>query len=170
MSWKIKHTQRRTKMAFDQIFTFRDDNDAELKIVSVALNLDKEIYLLHIFEEKPDLNKKFIRNEVILVGTHMLTSTFSDTVHFMEELKLFDFGNDQNKYLNITEYKSTKNLKLIYQGEQNIFISKSEALAMYKIFNLAFQGYSIAALLENEFRLSPQLLTKLLHQQKFLMK
>jgi len=157
-------------MAYDQIFTFNDQYGLELKIVPVALNFDKEIYLLHIFEEKHELNKKFIRNELILVGTHMLTSTFSDTVHFMEELKLFDFGNNQNKYLNIQEYKSTKNLKLIYQGEQDIFISKSEALAMYKIFNLAFIGYSVATVLENEFRFTPQLLTKLLHQQKFLMK
>ena len=155
-------------MAYDQIFTFQDKNGKELKIVPVTLNSDKEIYLLHIFEEKHELNKKFIRNELILVGTHMLTSTFSDTVHFMEELKLFDFGNVQNKYLSIAEYKSTKNLKLKYAGEKDIFISRSEAQAMYKIFNLAFMGYSVASILENEFRFSPQMLTKLLHQQKFL--
>ena len=155
-------------MAFDQIFTFRDKNDVELKIIPIALNLDQKIYLLHIFEENRELNKKFIRNELVIVGNTILTSTFSDTVHFMEEIKLFDFGNNQNKYLNVTEYKATKNLKLIYQGVQDIFISKSEALAMYKIFNLAFIGYSVATVLENEFRFSPQMLTKLLHQQKFL--
>jgi len=157
-------------MAYDQIFHLFDKNGLELKIVPVSLNLDKEMYLLHIFHEDHELKKKFIRNELILVGTHMLTSTFSDTVHFMEEIKLFDYGNNQNKYLNITEYKSTKNLKLIYQGKQDIFISKSEALAMCKIFNLAFQGYSIASLLENEFRFTPQVLTKLLHEHKLLMK
>jgi len=155
-------------MAYDQIFTFQDQNERELKIVPVALNLDKEIYLLHIFHEDQKLNKKFIRNELVIIGNTILTSTFSDTVHFMEEIKLFDFGNKQNKYLNVTEYKATKNLKLIYQGVQDIFISKSEALAMYKIFNLAFIGYSVATVLENEFRFSPQMLTKLLHQQKFL--
>ncbi|MBD3841935.1 MAG: hypothetical protein IE909_08625 [Campylobacterales bacterium] len=157
-------------MAYDQIFTFQDQNGAELKIVPVALNLDKSIYLLHIFEEDHSAKKKFIRNELVIVGKHILTSTFSDTIHFFEELKLFDYGNDQNKYLNITEYKSTKNLKLKHDPEKNIFISKSEAQAMYKIFNLAFQGYSVAAVLENEFRFTPQMLTKLLHEQKFLVK
>lgn len=156
-------------MAYDQIITIEDKDGSELKMVPVALNLDKAVYLLHIFEECPSMKKKFIRNELIIVDNHILTSTFSDTVHFMEEIKLFDYGNDQNKYLNVTEYKSTKNLKLKYEGEKDVFISKSEAQAMYKIFNLAFQGYSVAMILENEFRLIPQMLTKLLHEQKLLM-
>ena len=157
-------------MAYDQIFKLIDDDGVELKVVPVALNFDKGIYLLHIFEENHEQKKKYIRNELILVGYQILTSTFSDTVHFMEELALFDYGNDQNKYLSVTEYKATKNLKLKYDGAEDIFISKSEARAMYKIFNLAFMGYSIAAVLEKEFRFTPQLLTKTLHENKFLLK
>ena len=38
-------------MAHDQIFTFSDDLGVELKIIPVALNFDKEIFLIHIFEE-----------------------------------------------------------------------------------------------------------------------
>jgi len=155
-------------MAYDQIFTFQDKDGIELKIIPVPLNLDKEVYLLHIFEENYGLKKKFIRNELVVVDKHILTSTFSDTVHFMEEIKLFDYGNNQNKYLNITEYKATRNLKLQYDGDKEVFISKSEAQAMYKIFNLAFQGYSVATVLENEFRFTPQVLTKLLYKQNFL--
>lgn len=150
-------------MAHDQIFTLTDYFGVELKIIPVALNLDKEIYLLHIFEEDHSANKKFIRNELVLVCNQILTSTFSDTVHFFEEISLFDFGNNQNKYLDVTEYQSTKNLKLKHNGDENIFISRSEAKAMYKIFNLAFLGYSVATVLEKEFRLTPQELTKLLH-------
>jgi hypothetical protein len=86
----------------------------------------------------------------------------------MEELNLFDIGNNQNKYLDITEYQSTKNLKLKHNGDGNIFISKSEAKAMYKIFNLAFLGYSVATVLEKEYRFTPQDLTKLLHHHNFL--
>ena len=155
-------------MAYDQIFTLEDNLGIELRIIPVALNLDKEIYLLHIFEEENTLNKKYIRNELILVKNQILTSTFCDTVHFMEELNLFDIGNNQNKYLDITEYQSTKNLKLKHNGDGNIFISKSEAKAMYKIFNLAFLGYSVATVLEKEFRFTPQDLTKLLHHHNFL--
>lgn len=157
-------------MAHDQIFTLTDDFGVELKIIPIALNLDKEIYLLHIFEEDQSVKKKFIRNELVLIGNQILTSTFSDTVHFMEELNLFDIGNNQNKYLDVTEYQSTKNLKLKHNGDENIFISRSEAKAMYKIFNLAFLGYSVATVLEKEFRFTPQLLTKLFHQNNLLKK
>lgn len=157
-------------MAHDQIFTLRDDFGVELKIIPVALNLDKAIYLLHIFEEDKLINKKFIRNELILIDNQILTSTFSDTVHFMEELNLFDIGNNQNKYLDVTEYQNTKNLKLKHNGDKNIFLSKSEAKAMYKIFNLAFLGYSVATVLEKEFRFTPQLLAKTLHENKLLLR
>jgi hypothetical protein len=157
-------------MAHDQIFTFCDDEEVELKIIPVALNLDKGIYLLHIFEEDKVAKKKFIRNELILIKNQILTSTFSDTIHFMEELNLFDIGNNQNKYLDVSEYQSTKNLKIKYNGDQNIFISKSEAKAMNRIFNLAFIGYSVATVLEKEFRFTPQFLAKLLHENQLLIK
>lgn len=157
-------------MAHDQIIYLRDDFGVELKIIPVALNFDKEIHLLHIFEEDTSVKKKFIRNELISIGDQILTSTFSDTVHFMEELNLFDIGNNQNKYLDITEYKNTKNLKLKHNGDKNIFISKSEAKAMYKIFNLAFLGYSVSTVLEREFRFTPQTLTQLLHNFMFFLK
>ena len=157
-------------MAHDQIFTFNDDEEVELKIIPVSLNLDKEIYLLHIFEEDKVAKKKYIRNELILIKNQILTSTFSDTIHFVEELNLFDFGNCQNKYLDVSEYQSTKNLKLKCNGDQNIFISKSEAKAMNRIFNLAFIGYSVATVLEKEFRFTPQFLAKLLHENQLLIK
>ena len=157
-------------MINDQIFTVSDNFGVELRAVPVSLNLDKEIYLIHVYEDDKILKKKFIRNELFLIGNQILTSTFSDTVHFMEELNLFDFGNNQNKYLDITEYQSTKNLKLKHNGDENIFISKSEAKAMYKIFNLAFLGYSVAAVLEKEFRFTPQLLTKTLHDNQLLLR
>lgn len=157
-------------MSQDQIFEFKDHDGANLKVIPVALNYDEEIYLLHIVEENSVLKKKFIRNDLILVGDTLLTSSFSDSVHFMEELNLFDHGNDQNKYLAISEYQSTKNLKLKHDGERNVFISKSQAKAMYKIFNLAFKGCSIVTVLENEFRLTPQLLTQLLQNIQLLEK
>ena len=157
-------------MAHDQLFTLRDDLGVELIIILIALNLDKEIYLLSIYEENLHVKKKFIRNELILIGNQILTSTFSDTIHFMEEINLFDVGNSQNKYLEISEFKSTKNLKLKHNGEENIFLSKSEAKAMYKIFNLAFIGYSVASVLEREFKFTPQLLTIFLHQNQLLQK
>ena len=154
-------------MAYDQMFTLEDNLGIELRIIPVALNLDKDIYLLHVFEEDDTLKKKYIRNELVLIKNQILTSTFSDTVHFMEELALFDTGNDQNKYLAVAEHQKIKNLKLKNIND-NIFISKSEAKAMNRLFNMALMGYSLSVVLEKEFRFTPQDLTKLLHHHNFL--
>ena len=154
-------------MAYDQIFTLKDNLGIELGIIPVALNLDKDIYLLHVFEEDNTLKKKYIRNELVLIKNQILTSTFSDTVHFMEELALFDTGNDQNKYLAVAEHQKIKNLKLKNIND-NIFISKSEAKAMNRLFNMALMGYSLSVVLEKEYRFTPQDLTKLLHHHNFL--
>lgn len=156
-------------MAQDQIF-YLDDNGIKLLPVAIALDIDQEIYLIQIFEENYEAKKKYLRGELIFVRNHILSSTFCDTIHFFEEINLFDAGNDQNRYLTVTEYKNTKNLKLKYDGDIDIFISKALARGMYKIFNLSFAGYSTAALLEREFKLTPQLLTQLLHKFKFLLK
>lgn len=154
-------------MAYDQMFTLKDNLGIELGIIPVALNLDKDVYLLHVFEEDNTLKKKYIRNELVLIKNQILTSTFSDTVHFMEELALFDTGNDQNKYLAVAEHQKIKNLKLKNIND-NIFISKSEAKAMNRLFNMALMGYSLSVVLEKEYRFTPQDLTKLLHHHNFL--
>ena len=154
-------------MAMDQLIQITDDEGVSLTIIPISLNLDKRIHLIHVFEENISSNKKYIRNELILVNNQILTSTFSDTVHFMEELSLFDTGNDQNKYLAVAEHQKIKNLKL-KNIDDNIFISKSEAKAMNRLFNMALMGYSLSVVLEKEFRFTPQNLTKLLHSHNFL--
>lgn len=139
-------------MAMDQLIQITDDEGVSLTIIPISLNLDKRIHLIHVFEENISSNKKYIRNELILVNNQILTSTFSDTVHFMEELSLFDTGNDQNKYLAVAEHQKIKNLKLKNVND-NIFVSKSEARAIYRLFNMALMGYSLSVVLEKEFRL-----------------
>ncbi len=108
-------------MAMDQLIQITDDEGVSLTIIPISLNLDKRIHLIHVFEENISSNKKYIRNELILVNNQILTSTFSDTVHFMEELSLFDTGNDQNKYLAVAEHQKIKNLKLKNIDELNCF-------------------------------------------------
>lgn len=157
-------------MAHDQIFYLRDDNGIELLPIAIPLDENQGIYLIQIFEQNHEAKKKYLRGELILVNDCILTSTFCDTIHFMEEINLFDSGNDQNRYLSVTEYKATKNLKLKYDGNVDVFISKSVARGMYKIFNMSFSGYSISAILEREFRFTPQSLTQLLHNFMFFLK
>lgn len=157
-------------MAHDQIFTFTDENGITVFPVAIKLDIDREIYLIQFFEENEQTNKKYLRGGLIMVQNTILTSTFCDATHFMEELNLFEHGNDQNKYLCVTEYKQTKNLKLKYKGEGDIFLSKSAARAIYVIYKLSFMGYSTSALLEREIIFTPQILTQLLHKYQYLTK
>ena len=115
----------------------------------VILNLDKRIFLLNVLQEDNRAKKKYIRSQLIAVNSQILTFGFSDTLHFMEELALFDAGNDQNRYFTISEYQNTKNLK-IKNIRNNIFISKSESKAMCRLFNLSLNCYSLSTVLENE--------------------
>ena len=78
----------------------------------IVLNLDKRIFLLNVLQEDNSAKKKYIRSQLIAVNSQILTFGFSDTLHFMEELALFDAGSDQNRYFTISEYQNTKNLKL----------------------------------------------------------
>ena len=114
----------------------------------VILNLDKRIFLLNVLQEDNRAKKKYIRSQLIAVNSQILTFGFSDTLHFMEELALFDAGNDQNRYFTISEHQNTKNLK-IKNIRNNIFISKSESKAMCRLFNLSLNGYSLSTVLEN---------------------
>ena len=114
----------------------------------IILNLDKRIFLLNVLQEDNRAKKKYIRSQLIAVNSQILTLGFSDTLHFMEELALFDAGNDQNRYFTISEYQNTKNLK-IKNIRSNIFISKSEAKAICRLFNLSLNGYSLSTVLEN---------------------
>lgn len=143
-------------------------NDSNLYMNSVALCIDKKINLVRVWEIDREKDKKYIRNAVILVDNIILTSTFADTVHFLEELSLFDFGNEQNKYLKVLEHQKNKNLKLDLGDGQDIYITKSEAKSIYKLYNMSLIGYSPARVLEYEYRFTPQNFTQLLHENNYL--
>lgn len=136
-------------------------------LTKVALNLDKQIYLIRAFEHDFEHERKYLRSAGFLVQNELLTTTFADTIHFLEELNLFDGGNDQNKYLTIAEHKSTKNLKLKLT-DHTVFISKSEAKAIYRLFNMSLLGYSMTRVLEFEYRFTPESLTMALFQNAYL--
>lgn len=143
------------------------DNDNYLRATVVPLNHDLGISLIRGFEIDFDEKKSYIRNMCVLVQNELVTSTYADTVLFFEELSLFEHGNDQNTYFDITEYKNTKNLKL-KNHEKDIFISKSIAKSMYKVYNMSYMGYSVKRLLEFEHKFTIDTLTITLEQNNLL--
>ena len=131
----------------------------------IVLNLDKRIFLLNVLQEDNSAKKKYIRSQLIAVNSQILTFGFSDTLHFMEELALFDAGSDQNRYFTISEHQNTKNLK-IKNIRSNIFISKSEAKAICRLFNLSLNGYSLSTVLENGVIFSAEDIENFLHKNR----
>ena len=133
--------------------------DGEIFINKTPLNRDKKIYLLRAFLREN--NKKYLKSFAILVKNTLFAANFPDTALAFEELSLFDKGDSLNKFFEIVEHQKNKNLKLKIKGLK-IFISRSEARAMYKIYNLSFLGYSTTRLLEDEYQFTPQNLARLL--------
>jgi hypothetical protein len=157
-------------MAFDQKITFYDYDNKLLTMIPVLLNEAKEIYLLHSFDESHGNQKKYIRSELILVKGHILTNNFCNTVQFIEELNLFDAGNDQNQFFRPAEHHRMKNLELKLDIQDKVYISKAEAKTIWRMFHMALSTYSPATVLENEYIFTPQSLTKLLHVNNFFLK
>ena len=141
------------------------DNDLKIKMNIVPLNLDKEIYLLHCTEDNVRTQKTEIRNLLILIKDVILTSRLSDTVHFIEEVNTFDFANNQNKYLDIAKNNSTKSLRLKDPKDtKDTYITRSEARAIYKLYNMSLMGYSFKTTIENELIFTPESLTEILEE------
>ena len=149
------------------VLTTEHSQYLRIELTKVQLCRDKNISLVRGFNLDYEANKKYMKTALIIVGDEIITSNFSDTVHFCEELNLYDTGNDQNKYLDVTEYKSTKNLRLKLENE-TVYITKSECKAIYKLFNSSLSGYSLASALEFEYDFTPETLTRALNDFGYL--
>lgn len=138
--------------------------DGHIELTKFPLNLDKDIHLLQFSYKNETTKKKEIRNLLIMIKNNIITSRLSDTVHFIEEINMYDFANDQNKYFSIVKQNNIKSLKLKYIKSDNIYITKSEAKAIYKIYNMALQGHSFKSSIENELIFTHESLTEILEE------
>lgn len=146
------------------------DEQNELKLGLIPLNLDKCINYLRAFEIDERNQKRYVRGVGIAIGEHIITGTFMDTIHFIEELRLYNIGNEYNKYLKIVQKDKVENLRVNSDINSSIYISKSEAKAMCKIFDLSFSGISTTRVLDYEYRFTPETLNRLLKEEKLLEK
>ena len=153
-------------MSDDNTYIIMDENDVELIIVKIALNLNKEIYLIHIYKND-EKNRKSVINELIFVKNQILTSTYLDTCQFFAELSLYDTRPGQNEYFTFSDKQNVKNLKLS-KVKENIYVTKAEAKAMNDIYKLTYNRNGVIDSSATEFRFSHQSLTKLLRKINFL--
>lgn len=131
----------------------------------IPLRNNKKIKLFRIYEVDDSKNTCFIRNEGITVDKMIIVSNFSDVVLFMEELNLFDAGSENNNYFKIVEQNKIKSLKLEITRDKSIYISKSEARAIFKVYNLSRQGYTFNRVIENEYRFTTEQINEIRNQK-----
>jgi len=150
----------------------KESYSTDILITHVVLNQQKDIKLLRGYEEDYDNKKRYMRNFVIMIKNEFITSNIADSMLFKEELSLFEKGDDQNKYLKLTSRligkKQNISLKLNLADKSEIFISKSEAKAIVKLFEMSLQGYSFARLLEFETKQTAQTWTLALENNEYL--
>ncbi len=153
-----------------------DDNiskyNGEIDISHVILDHGKNIKLLRGFEIVPDIDKRYMRNVVIMVSDEFVTSNLTDSIRLREELILFTSGDLQNKFLYPTTRKIKKetvhSLVLTLPSKKEVFIGRAEARTMVTIWNMAMQGYSFSRLSEFETSQSLETWTRALERNGYL--
>jgi len=126
----------------------------------VCLSKDKNVNLLKFFEINDEDCKKYLRSTMIMIEDEILTTNYTDTTQFIEELALFDKGNEQNRFFSVEQHKNAKNLKLNFNG---IYLSQADSKTICKLYNQAFAGYSLVRLLEFEYKFNAEDLANVLH-------
>jgi len=137
-----------------------------LELLLNSLLRDKNISLVKIKESIA--TKSYLRNLLVIVKNELVTTNYEDTCLFMEELKLFNLGNEQNKYFDVKEKNSIKNLRLSLLDGSYIYISKSEASAIYKLYSESKLGLSLNYIRDYEYEFTPEMLTDFLFKYQLL--
>lgn len=132
-------------------------------ITHVVLNVKHDIKMLRGFNVDEKSGKRYMANLMIMVGDEPITSHYADSIQFKEELALFDRGDNQNIFLTIvakqiekSQKKSDNTPPTLYSlqpkiiNNKNVFISRSEAKAMTKIWEMGLQGFTFTGLVENK--------------------
>ena len=147
--------------------------ETDIIIKTTVLNTKKDIKLLKGYEEDNNSNKKrYMRNYAIMIENEFITSNVTDSMLFIYELSLFDRGDEQNTYFQLTSRKMQKreniSLKLTLASKKEIFITRSEAKAIVRLCEMSFIGFSGTQLFENEIKHTEETWTLALKNNGFM--
>ncbi len=160
MNLKLKTQQKEHKM-FDQLIIESQTSTNQIKLKPIRLINDKQIYFIRVKEEDYVNQKSYLLGLMVMVGNELITTNYADTKLLLSEIKLFDRGNKQNTFTSLEKFDNDINLKLNLH-KSHIYISKAEALTITSMFDESKQGVSMQRIIENEFVMTPSVLTKLL--------
>jgi hypothetical protein len=111
------------------------------------------IYLVRGFLVDKDLKERYVTDIIFMCGEELITTSTTDSIQFNEELALFDRGDENNKFLKIVQQKGKDSglvysLKLSLDSGNTIYIGKSEAKAMNRIWEMSLQRLTFARMME----------------------
>lgn len=123
-------------------------------ISHIILHNEKKIKLLLGFKKNHTNEKRYLYNLAVTIENEFILSDFADFCLFKEELGLFDKGDTQNKFFTITsrKWKNEQVISLEIETRNNtkVYISKSEAKAMYSILYTALASNSYSQIFDYE--------------------
>jgi len=160
----IKNLMRKMRMIDEEIEAAKIHN---ISLVSIDLIIDKEIYLIRAKESVRNTNRAFIRSLMFAVRNELVTTNYADTKLLMAEIKLFEKGNQQNKYTTLEKHDRDINLRLEL-SEGHIYISKAEAYTISEIYRESMTGMGTQRIVEAELKFTLQELAQLLNRDGFL--
>lgn len=151
----------------DEILT--DTIPENVSLRAITMLYEKKIFLIYAREEDKAKQRSYARSILIMVGNELVTSNYADTMLLFSEIKLFDYGNKQNRFTTIEKFDGDINLKLKL-STGHVYLSKAEAATMLVIYAESKMGISLQRLLNFELRFTRETLVRFLSQSGFLEK
>lgn len=122
-------------------------------LTPTVLSHDKNIIMARAFRVNPEIDERYMVDIIIMCGEKLITTNTVDSIQLNEELVLFDRGDENNKFLKVIQEKRKDglvySLKLSLEDGDVIYIGRSEAKAMVRIWDMSLHRFSFARLVEN---------------------
>lgn len=134
------------------------------------LNHEHNIMLIRRFGVDEALNERYLLDLLIMCGEELITANTTDSIQFYEELALFDRGDANNKFLKPVQRQAKNSLELSLNNGKVIYVKRSEAKTMVKLWDMSLQRLTFARLLENTDLISKADWCSALYKQAYISK
>ena len=141
-------------------------------LTQTVLSHVKNIIMVRAFRVNPDINERYMVDIIIMCGEKLLTTNTVDSIQFNEELVSFDRGDENNKFLKVIQEKRKDglvySLKLSLEDGDVIYLGRSDAKAMNRIWDMSLQRFSFTRLLEDVQLTDAEDWSKRLYSQRYI--
>lgn len=150
-----------------------DDYRRGYYLTLTPLSHQNDIVMVRSFHLNNELNERYMTDIVIMHKEQLITTNTADSIQFNEELALFDRGDENNKFLKVVQKKGKDggtiySLQLSFDDGSAIYIGRSQAKSMVKIWEMSLQRFSFARLVEDVTLIDAEEWNEKLYMQRFI--